>query len=1228
MLSSKGSHLPLLYNVYLNCIFNNPQHNKAPFKQTIQELASNHNEYTILVPPSHILEEAYDPATATASSKLFLKELCYTNEDFIRSHIIRSSMPSFNSNNSSKNQLIVYYTINGKQILLKNGMIFTGKGFKRSLKLNILGYDQFNSFCDYFPKGSKFMLIYIEDTLIGSNFVSLVDYINPKFLLNYSNSSSDLDKNPMVPNKKPDDVITFEIMLRSFPVLSKTVSEKYYKLFHHNNPSYQSFRTQTRKKLSFVTNEFNRMVEEAYTIILESIKADNPDSEKAYNLIKNILKSRPELDLNRLVYEYVEFNMYDKLWAQLLFQFNYLNDDKLEYDPDAIKILTHDKYNKLSCLSLNQLDIPIEEPWNINTVLKRISLAITEFTKLSDTAILNLSTKKLIIHNTINILTNDTSNNNGQGLMGEKGLDQSEIVVDADTLVGMLIMVIVHSKVDNLEAHLYYLKNFNSRDNSDDGFFNYIISNLDAVIFHLSASDQDANTFKDLTQSSQANYEFWAAIQKQDLNKLNDILQGLQDLYSNVEVPSRSILKSRNIHGESCLMFAIKTNNSGLFNTLIDYDPSWFSIDEILFDKNTTTGQNLLTVSLIQEAHDISAKLLEILITSTEKEELLSYLNQPDSTGRSCGHYLFHDLDLMDKIGHLIDWELRDNNYHTPLFSICRCYDHNNYVTLIEKGFKCVYKKTNSKGIDFDKHQDKNGNTLLHVILKGIKESKILDKDLNFVNVNQLNSRSMPPLTLYVKYSRVSNLKELLKDDRLDFLAEEPKNSYNVFDFLSFLAGKPTAESQDFKAIESMIYDHTFSNYLPNNGSAQIYATNSRFDTTSKDWIIFFRTKSSKHEQRTIFESLDNLKQVMHLLSIKFPFIAFPNREYFWINYRSDKQTVPKYSKFKINRIVETINLYLVAISLYSKEYQEAFYQGFTFIDNKKSLTLERIKEASKSQENKKRELGNITLSGTQVVEIETFLSYSLNDLNNYNRVISKFGKLLSVYDLKNKDLKMVLVRLLAKIGSNDLIPNSSRQMKLEYHADEMSEGMVYTKLQDYIIWVELSIIELNTNISKLLNKLNGWKEIYEKIKGINNELKRYEHKVEIHSSNENSNDIVGDVNNQIVSHSSHGSHNSQSPQNPQSPEASSTSSFFSFGLENKKSRYKRLLLLKADEVKKIIQMNAEIKLEHEEIASEISRLLRFKSEFMCFGIKQFTIKNLIALKQGQYELTQILNSI
>lgn len=1158
-----SKHLPLLFNPLLNALFNNPQHDNSPFKNTIADLVE-HNDFTILLPPSYILNDAYDPNTS-GTIKLFLKDLCYTSEDFIRSHIIRSSNPVLTP--SGKTHLIVYNTLNHKQILIKNGMVFTGRGFKKSLRLNILGVGQFHSFCDYFPKGSRFMIIYIEDTLIGSNFLNMVDYIDQKFL---PEPPTPQENSKSVDTKK--DYVTFEMLLRSVPLLLKLVSEKYYKLFHHNNQDFHDLRTQTRKSLSFIKEEFHRMVDQAYVIILESIKEDNPESEKTYHLIQNLLNSNPEIDLNKLVYEYVELNLYDKIWSQLVFQFNCDNADKQEFDKEAFKVLTTEKYGLLSCVLLNHLDIPVYEPWNINLILKRVSLAIEIFSKLDDSSVISQASKRDILMQTIEVLTETTTE-----IIDEKS---QELVVDADTLVGMLIMVIIHSKVENLEAHLYYIRNFQSSDQSRDGYFSYIVSNLDAVIYHLS----NTGDFGHLVELSLQNYEFWASIQRQDTEIVKKMVADILNEFPG-ELPANHFIKSRNIHGESCLMFAIKAKNYEIFELLVDSNEDWFTIEELLFDRNTTTGQNLLMVSLIEETPAISQKIVEILL-SMEEGEQIAYLNLTDFLGRSVGHYLFHDTGIMQQIGHLIDWELKDTNHHTPLFSTCRCYDHQDYLLLIETGFKSYFQKY--KTIDLDDHMDKLGNTLLHVILKGLDRSQLLD---HHVDVNQFNNKSMSPLTIYVKYNRLHNLGTLLQCETLNFLNEEPKNFYNVFDYLSFLASKPTSNSEDFKKIQSLIYNFAFENYFPSNQPLKILATNGRYDSGLREWIIFFKVMENEN-RFTVFQSFSKLKLIFQLFELKNPFMGLPTKEDLWINYNC-QQSIPFYSKYKINRFIHDFNQYLVALSLYSPNGLKEFYSLFK--DN--NLTLDIMKQISKDQELIKRKMGEVTLTIYQISEIETFLSYSLTDLQAYDIKLTKLYKLFTMYNMKSQDARIVHDRFLGKIFTSE-VPNT----KFKWVGEE-EETSNYTKLGQSVLFLQFSNNQMTKKIQEILTKLEKWKQVYGRIKCINDELRRYENKVHDHITPVTSPDLQRrDLNEGLL-------------EPVEEPESPVESSFFSFGLENKKLRYKRLLLLKNDEIKTIINLNLEIKYDHELVASEISNFLTFKSNFVLYSFKQFTQLTIQGLK-------------
>ncbi|RCK66892.1 hypothetical protein Cantr_03204 [Candida viswanathii] len=1184
------SHLPVLYNPFLNCIFNNPQYFKSPFKSIIDELKSNHTHYTILVPPANVLHEYYDPSTENSSTKTLLRELCYNNEDFIKSHIISTAAPvSSTITPISKEQLVIYNTLNNKQVLIKNRLIYTGKGFRKSLKLNIASILYFTSFCDYFPKGSKFMVIYIESTLFGGS--------PPRKLL--PPLPEPQESNNVKPN--PVDSVTFEKLLRSFPLLSKAVSDKFYRLFHHNNYQFRGLRYNHRKKLAHIRLEFLKILEEAFKIILDSVNVENPNSEQTYNLINHIISMYPGIDLNKLVHEYVELNLYDVVWAQLIFQFNCPNDDKESYDPEAMKILTSEMYEKLSCLSLNQLDLPVDKPWQMNELHERVSLAVQEFEKLADSSIMNLNGKTGVINNTLQILAQGRHYFN-------KSAKNPNIVVSADTLIGLLIMVVVHSKIDNLEAHMYYIKYFNSTDHSNDGQFNYMMSNLDAVLFHFSQKEYG---YIDLIENSKKNYDLWNAIKNQDLETVQSIVDSVSTEYPDKELPENHFLKSKNINGESCLLFAIKAKNFEVYDLLINLNVNWISIDDILFEKNVTSNQNLLMCALIEESHyQIMDDLVDIIMANATPQEQYMYFNQTDLSGRSVGHYLFHNYKLIARIGHLIDWELKDNNSHTPLFSLCRCYDHAEYTDIITAGFDCVYKKYGDDGIDFDRHIDKSGNTLLHVLLKGIPETRLLSNPKNLINVNQLNLRCLSPLMLYVKYNRLENLKEILQDPRLDFFGEDFKNHYNVFDYLSFLALK-SIRTERFQEMEKLIFTFCLDNYFPKNVDDNVVALNGKYDVNKKDWLIFFKNGDGFCN----YKSINSLRQMLYLTKLKHPLSCFPEEDALWKNFSIGASTTPMFHKVRINRLIENFNILFQSLVYLESINRSKFYKTFLSEYSNEVLVLEQKQRIGEFIESEKQKLGDVTFKLNQIQEIEFFLDFSSNDLRKYTTLFNKLAKLVCIGDIKQVDNQNVLDMMIVRLDESTIFRDV-------YIPPEVNEQVgTFSELRDYIYWIQMFGDEVSRNISKLVLDIKSWKEIYYAICHINLELKQMEppHQPELAVSETTSNGTP---------HAARSDSSLSIPQMPEEELEEEHGFLSNFVGTSKKTKYKKLIVDKSEAVKAIMKLNLEIKWAHEVIASEISNFLKFRTEFLRFGIKRYINEEIKNLRQRNIELAKVLYNI
>ncbi|KAI5958977.1 uncharacterized protein KGF55_005631 [Candida pseudojiufengensis] len=1152
----KTTHLPTLYNPLLNCIFNNPNHSKSPFKNVIEELKTKHNQYTILIPPAYILNEFNDPASDSSRSKIKLKDLCYYSEDFIKSHVIKTVAPiSSTITPISKEQSVTYYTMNNKQILIKNRMIYTGKGFKRSLKLKITSISYVKSFCDYFPTGSQFMIIYIESSLIGGT---------PP----YQVPTSTVQSNGSILSQEDLDTMTFEKLLRNFPLLSKAVSDKFYRLFHHNNTQSQLLRTRTRKQLNVIKTEFKKVVDEAFKIISDSVKVENPNSEQTYNIINHIVSIYPGIDFNKLVHEYVELNLYDVLWSQLIFQFNYSNDDKMEYDQEAMKVLSLSKYESLSCLSLNQMDLPIDKPWQMNELYSRIFYAIQELRKLADPSMTNSTLKTNIIRNTIEILSKSDKN----------------LVIDADTLMGLLVMTVVHSKIDNLEAQIYYILNFNATEKSNDGQFNYIMSNLDAVICHVSSHDTN------LLHCSQQNFELWSAVFEQNISKLKDMLS---EIDPESDLPLNHFLKSKNISGESLINFAIKVKNFEIYQMIME-NLNWFSIDFILFDKNVIRNQNLLVIALVEETDDeILDDLVSTILDNTTLEEQISYLNMKDNSGRTVGHYLFHKHKLIPRLSHLIDWEIKDHNSHTPLFSLCRCYDHPDYLEILKNGFDVVYEKY--KTIDFDLHVDKSGNTLLHVILKGLPQTQILSNKQNLIDLNATNTKSLTPLMSYVKYSRLENLKDILQDERLDFMFEDNRNHYTVFDYLSFVANK--SKSNNLKQIDQILSNYIFENYFPDS-STKLFVLNGKYDSNSKDWILNLKTDSGSKSK-----TLKSLKQVLYVKKLNFPMSTIPESEVFWRNYTIGAGTTPMFQKFRINKLIDRLNILFQSMVFQNIDLQKFYH---SFVTDEEISVLDSKQRISTSVEEEKSKLGDVKLKSTQVQEMQTFLNFSLSDLNNQGQVLHKFIKLLDIGEQKQLDLKNVENLCLSRINNEEFFTKSFEIP--EYDSQSASLG----KLADYLQWIEFIGFELKKNIHKLLQNIDTWNDIFHHIRSINTELRLQEPPPPTEgepalTKTRTNSSVYSVTQNNVQDNESEG--------------------FFAFG-KTKKSKYKDLLLSKASLVEKLMKLNLDLKYEFELIATEISNFLKFKTNFLQFGIKIYLKEELINSRKRLLELNKVLYKI
>lgn len=230
--------------------------------------------------------------------------------------------------------------------------------------------------------------------------------------------------------------------------------------------------------------------------------------------------------------------------------------------------------------------------------------------------------------------------------------------------------------------------------------------------------------------------------------------------------------QTQDAFGESVLMMAVQNERSEALTYLLGLR-SYYPAEIVLEDSNNE-GTTLFSAA-VQLGHE---KMIKILLgfmvnePTVTDEWLRSYFAKQDVWGRSVAHYLFHAPFLIVDYGRMMPWTLQDKNGQTPLFAICRSYDHTLYHTMVQQALEIA---TESQGdgqpLHLDEHIDGKGNTLLHIVNDAQLCLRILQKC--DADVNATNDRRFTPLMVASKYGRFDVVRAFFGDARVDITAKE-----------------------------------------------------------------------------------------------------------------------------------------------------------------------------------------------------------------------------------------------------------------------------------------------------------------------------------------------------------------------------------------------------------------------------------------------------------------------
>ncbi|KAL1839144.1 hypothetical protein VTJ49DRAFT_1840 [Mycothermus thermophilus] len=222
--------------------------------------------------------------------------------------------------------------------------------------------------------------------------------------------------------------------------------------------------------------------------------------------------------------------------------------------------------------------------------------------------------------------------------------------------------------------------------------------------------------------------------------------------------------------GESVPMMAVQNSRPEALRYLLSLK-EYYTPEVILEDQNNE-GTTLLSAAVQLGVPEVINMVLDFLLDAADDDRIRRYLAIQDARGRSAAHYLFHAPFLIERIGKLLPWRQKDRNGQTPLFALCRSYDHPDYASMVQQALEAAARSQgDGQPLHLDDHVDVKGNTLLHIVNDAHLAAWILQNC--DVDVNATNEKRFTALMLASKYGRFDMVRTLYGDPRVDIAARE-----------------------------------------------------------------------------------------------------------------------------------------------------------------------------------------------------------------------------------------------------------------------------------------------------------------------------------------------------------------------------------------------------------------------------------------------------------------------
>ncbi|KAH9823704.1 Vacuolar sorting protein 9 (VPS9) domain [Teratosphaeria destructans] len=236
------------------------------------------------------------------------------------------------------------------------------------------------------------------------------------------------------------------------------------------------------------------------------------------------------------------------------------------------------------------------------------------------------------------------------------------------------------------------------------------------------------------------------------------------------DLTTDKLAQTQDADGNSVLMMTVDGGQRPALMFLLSL-PAHFRMDFVLDDVNNE-GTTLLSAAVQSGKLGIVEEIISTFEHTASDEQLQEYFRIQDSKGRCVAHYLFNQPHLIDRFGKKLPWRLKDKNGQTPLFALCRSYDHDEYHYMVRSAMAyATAAQGDGEPLHLDDHVDAKGNTLLHIVNDTSVTMAILRRC--DADVNAINDKRFTPLMVGSKYGRIDLVRALFNDARVDMTLKD-----------------------------------------------------------------------------------------------------------------------------------------------------------------------------------------------------------------------------------------------------------------------------------------------------------------------------------------------------------------------------------------------------------------------------------------------------------------------